>query len=116
MAGALEASLSELLGFSIFEGLSKEQILELCQGGQILTSSHRDVLFPFGREAHFFGIVLSGAYKLTKPSPLGEDVIVHFSTPGDVLAAFIMTQPKPRFPVSAISMGPSRFLKIPKEN
>ena len=25
MAGALEASLSELLGFSIFEGLSKER-------------------------------------------------------------------------------------------
>lgn len=113
---ALEASISELCGFSIFEGFAKNQILELCQGGGIVSSSHRDLLFQFGDEAFYFGIVLSGAYKLTKPSPVGEDVIVHFSTPGDVIAAFIMAQPKALYPVSAIAMGPSRFLKIPKDN
>lgn len=113
---ALEASMNELMGFPLFAGYNKLQILDLCQGGQIMTSSHRDILFHCGKEAHCFGIVLSGAYKLTKPSPLGEDVIVHFSTPGEALAAFIMAQPRPVYPVSAIAMGPSRFLKIPKEN
>lgn len=113
---ALEAAMNELFGFPIFVGYDKKQILELCHDGQIVTSNHRDILFHCGKEAHCFGIVLSGAYKLTKPSPLGEDVIVHFSTPGEALAAFIMAQPRPIYPVSAIAMGPSRFLKIPKEN
>lgn len=113
---ALEAAVNELVGFPLFAGCQKNQILELCQGGLIVTSNHREILFHCGKEAHSFGVVLSGAYKLTKPSPLGEDVIVHFSTPGEALAAFIMAQPRPVYPVSAIAMGPSRFLKIPKEN
>lgn len=111
---ALEAALSELSAFPIFLDLSKELIFELCSGGQIVTSSHRERLFNFGNEASFFGVILSGAYKLSRPMADGTDVIVHFSTPGDVLAAFIMAQPKPVFPVSAVAMGPSRFLKIPK--
>lgn len=113
---AIEAALNELAGFELFAGYEKNQILELCHSGQIISSNHRDFLFHYGKGAHFFGIILSGAYKLTKPSPLGEDVIVHFATPGEALAAFIMAQPSPLYPVSAIAMGPSRFLKIPKIN
>lgn len=111
----IEAALNELLAFSIFSDCTKSQMADLCHDGKIIFSSHKERIIHFGEEAHFFGIVLSGAYKLSKPSFQGEDVIVHFSTPGDVIAAFIMAQPKPLYPVSATSMGPSRFLKIPKE-
>lgn len=48
--------------------------------------------------------------------PRWEDVIMHFSTAGDVIAAFVMSKPGATYPVSAISMGASRFLKIPRAN
>ena len=112
---SVEASLNELISFPIFAQTPKALILDLCSGARILVSNHRDLLYRFGDEATSFGVVLSGAYKLSKPSPLGEDVIVHFSTPGDVIAAFIMAQPKPVYPVSATAMGPSRFLRLPRE-
>lgn len=114
MINNLEALVPELNEFSVFSNLAKNQILDLCEGGEIIFSNHRDVIFKFGFAADYFGIVLSGAYKLSKPSPLGDDVIVHFSTPGDVIAAFIMAQAKPMYPVSATAMGPSRFLKLPR--
>lgn len=102
--------------FEIFRKYSRSQILNLCEGGQIVFSRHRERVFEFGEEAFYFGVVISGAYKLTRPSVSGEDVIVHFSTQGDVVAAFIMAQAHSKYPVSAISMGPSQFLKIPKIN
>jgi CRP-like cAMP-binding protein len=112
---AIEAALNELAAFSIFEGLSKDQILDLCQGGQIVTCAHRDFLFRCGDPATFFGLVLSGACKLSRPSLEGEDVIMNFTTAGDLVGAFILTQPNSIYPVSATSIGPSRFLKLPKE-
>ncbi len=113
---ALQAAISEISGFAVFDGLAKEKIAALCANSTIATCDHRDILFSAGRPALHFGIVLSGAFKLSKPSLNGEDVIVHFSTPGDVVGAFIMAQKAPIFPISATAMGPSRFLKIPKEN
>ena len=106
---------SEVSAFSIFQSLTKSSIIELCQSGEVITSKHHEYIFHYGEEAHYFGVVLSGAYKLCRPTSIGEDVIVYFSTPGDVVAAFIMAQPKPVYPVSVVSMGPSRFLKLPAE-
>lgn len=111
----LQAIIPELQQFKIFENMSNLQIIDLCSGGEIVFSNHRNYIFKFGDEAHYFGIVLSGAYKLSKPSPQGSDVIVHFSMPGDVVAAFIMAQVKPVYPVASIAMGPSRFLKISRQ-
>lgn len=113
---ALQAALNELQTFPIFAGYSKEELLYLCEGGRIIVTEHRDSLFCAGDSAHSFGVVIYGAYKLCRPSPMGEDVIMHFSTSGDVVAAFIMGQPNPVYPISAISMGTSRYLKIPQQN
>jgi len=113
---SLEASISELKSLPLFQQLSPQQIMELCEGGRACYTRHRDMLFQAGEEAHFFGIVISGAYKLMKSSLSGEDVIVHFAIPGDIVAAFIMSQPHSKFPITATAMGPSRFLKLPRDN
>lgn len=113
---ALDGAITECMGLSIFSGISRTGLKELFHGGQVVTSAHREHLFEVGDSASFFGVVLSGAYKLSKPSAVGEDVIVHFSTPGDVVAAFIIAMPNTVYPVTAIAMGPSRFLKLPREN
>ncbi|MCB0349979.1 MAG: Crp/Fnr family transcriptional regulator [Bdellovibrionales bacterium] len=112
----LRAALVELSNFQIFSDLDSSTIASLCEGGSVVLSSHREALFEAGAQAKYFGVVLSGAYKLSRPSPNGDDTIIHFSTPGDVVGAFIMAQDNPKFPVTARAMGPSRFLKIPREN
>jgi len=108
--------LPELKTFDIFHPCSLEQIEQLCKNSTICVTKHRESLFEFGNPAHYFCVVLSGAYKLSRPSAGGENSIVHFSAPGDVIAAFIMPQPQPVYPLNVISMGPSRALKIPREN
>lgn len=116
MINQLGAAVPELLNLEIFKSFSKEKILALCKDGTVVTSDHRQVLYKSGETADFFGIVLGGAYKLSRSSMTGEDVIVHFSIAGDVLAAFIMAQAHPVYPVTATAIGPSRFLKLPREN
>lgn len=111
---ALEACLSELKSFKVFQGFDLKEIANLCEGSSICVSRHREQIFRLGDEALSFGVVLSGAYKLTKSSLEGDDVIVHFAIPGDVVAAMIMTQPNAKYPISATALGTSRFLKIPR--
>lgn len=111
---ALKTISRELSQFPIFLGLKAIDIEALCEGGEVVSTSHRHALFHYDDDAHYFGIVLDGAYKLSKSTPSGNDVIIYFSTPGDVVAAFIMSQTAPKYPVSAIAMGPSRFLKLPR--
>lgn len=108
--------LPELSALDLFCDFSEAEIEGLCKNGKIVVSDHKTVLFGAGDPADFYFVVLSGAFKLVKPKFHGDDAIVHFSVPGDVLAAFVMTQENPRYPLSAVSMGPSRALKIPRVN
>lgn len=112
----VESALQEISTFALFRNYSQDQLRLLCGGAAISICSHRQVLFTVGQPADFFGIILSGAFKLSKPSLEGQDVIVHFATAGDILAALIMAQPHPVYPITATALGPSRFLKVPREN
>ncbi len=111
----LKPALAEAKNFPVFSGLSNEDLEKLCEKGRVLVNSHRDVLYQVGESAHSFGFVLSGAYKLSRPTPQGDDAIVHFTTPGDFIGAFIMAHPDPKYPVTSTAMGSSRFLQIPRE-
>lgn len=111
----INSAINELLGLSIFEGFERDFVEQACAGGTVVFTEHKETLFKFGESAQCFGIVLNGAYKLTRPSKSGEDAIMHFSTVGDVIGAFIMSHKAPCYPVNVIAMGPSRFLKIPRE-
>jgi CRP-like cAMP-binding protein len=108
--------LPELKSFRLFDGFSDDQIDLLCKDISVKVTQHKEPLFRFKDKAEYFYIILSGAYKLTRPSPNGEDSILHFAHSGDVIAAFIMAQPQPMYPITAISMGPSRALKIHRSN
>lgn len=112
---ALSGALTELKVFPLFKGLSDELILNLCETAEIKVHHHKDQVFTFGEPAFHFGIVLSGAYKLSRVSHAGEESVIHFSSPGDVVAALVMPQPKPVFPVTVKAMGPSRILLIHRD-
>lgn len=115
MHSTLKSAINEIGKFDLFKEHSPESIANLCENGFIKPHSHKEIVFNVGDSAKYFGVVLSGAYKLTKISPVGEESVIHFSSPGDVVAALIMTQKNTTYPVTVKAMGPSRMLLIPQE-
>lgn len=110
----IEMYLPEIERFQVFQGMQRNDIKKFLENGRVRGTRHREILYRQGVEAHQFSLVLRGAYKLVRPTPRGEDVIVYFSSPGDVIAALVMPQPQSTYPVTAVSMGPSLILEIPR--
>lgn len=109
-----ESELHELMAFPLFENFERSAVSDLVSGGSSKTHKHREVLYHAGTAADSFAIVMAGAYKLMKPTPRGDDLIVYFATPGDVIAALIMNQPGSSYPITAKAMGPSKIYSIPR--
>lgn len=107
--------IQELRAFTLFKDLDQKPLEDLCSASDVVLSDHRDMLFAANSPAEYFYIVLSGAYKLSKSSPSGEIIILHFCPPGDLMAAFIMSKESPIYPLSSTAIGPSRALRIPKK-
>lgn len=99
----------------LFKDRSRSEIEALLQGAEDKVSKHREYLFRAGESATSFFVVLQGAFKLIRSNSEGQDAIMHFATPGDLIAVLMMPIPHSRFPVSAVSMGHSIVLKIPRE-
>lgn len=110
----VESDLLEMRRFPLFEGVDRGVFDDLLRGGSQKTHKHREVLYHAGDAAESFGIVLSGAYKLIRPTPRGDDLIVYFATPGDVIGALVMAQQGAAYPVTAKAMGISRVCVIPR--
>ncbi len=112
---SLGGAFSEIKGFALFKGFEENQILDLCTGAEIKVHQHKEQVFTFGDRASCFGVVLSGAYKLSRIAISGEESVIHFSSPGDVVAALVMPQANPKYPVNVKAMGPSRILLIKRD-
>lgn len=110
----LEMFLPEILEYPIFKGLARETVVGFLQEGRYKSTQHRQALYQVGEQAESFALVIRGAYKLVRPSPAGDDVIVYFSCPGDIIGALVMPQPHPIYPVTVVSMGPSGVWCIPR--
>lgn len=104
----------ELDSLPLFQGFSSSLVADLSAGGSARIHKHREVLYHAGEVAESFALVLSGAYKLVRPTPRGDDLIVYFATPGDVIGALVMSQDGAGYPVTATAMGPSRSFVIPR--
>lgn len=105
---------NELQSFELFSGLDSDYIKKLCRDVRITKTKHREKLFRAGDAVHSFAFVLSGAYKLTRPTVDGDDIIVHFSTPGDLIGVLLFNKTVNEFPVSVVSLGVSQVALIPK--
>ncbi len=112
---SLVGAVTELLAYPLFHDLKHDEVQSLCDGGQIRVLSHREVLFRHGEPANFFGVVVGGAFKLSRLAQNGDDTVIHFCSPGDVLAALVMPQPRALYPLTAHAMGPSRAIMIRRE-
>lgn len=109
------AQLARILrAYPLFEDLPNEDWSAILEGHRFRNLCHHEALFVAGEPADCFAVVLTGAFKLVKPTPRGEDAIVYFATPGEVVGGLVMLRPDPRFPVSAVALGPSTALVIPR--
>lgn len=111
----IETFFTEISQFPLFKDLDKQRLQRLFTGAKLQASKHRQNLYKVGDQAKKFSVVLRGAYKLVRSTPKGEDVIVYFAAPGDAIAALVMSQDNANYPVSAVAMGPSLVLEIPRE-
>lgn len=109
-----ESELHDIMNFPLFQGIERPVVSGLLTGGALKAHKHREILYQAGATAESFSVVLAGAYKLVKPTPRGDDLIVYFSTPGDVIAALVMGQQGSSYPITAKAMGPSRIYSIPR--
>lgn len=105
----------ELSSFHLFKDISKDDLLQLCANGTVKVHQHRDLVFRSGDPANFFGVAISGAYKLSKLNHLGHESIIYFASPGDVVAALVMPAKVPEYPVDVTALGCSRMLLLPRE-
>lgn len=106
--------IEKISSLSVFAGRSPSEIEALLQGADEKALKHRETLFRMGDEAHAFAFVLEGALKLVKTTADGNEVIVFFATPGDPVGALIMGSEQKTYPVSAVAMGPSVVLRVPR--
>jgi CRP/FNR family transcriptional regulator len=111
----IETFLTEITQYPLFQNIERQSLLKLFTGARLRSSKHREVLYRVTDPAKKFAVVLRGAYKLVRSTPRGDDVIVYFAAPGDAIAALVMSQENSAYPVSAIAMGPSLVLEIPRE-
>jgi CRP/FNR family transcriptional regulator len=103
-----------LAAHPFFQDLAPEEMGRLVEGHRFRNLKHHEALFVAGETADQFAVVLTGAFKLVRPTPRGEDAIMYFATPGDLIGALVMPQPGSRYPISAISLGPSTALLLPR--
>lgn len=110
----LGASLGEISGLSIFQGFSRDEVRWIIRGASIKSTYHGEKLFTAGESSDFFGYVLSGSYKLVHQSAEGNETIMYFGVRGEALGIMSVMAYETLFPFDAVSMGTSRFLRIPR--
>lgn len=99
----------------IFEHVEPRVYSLMIEGGSVIEVKHREQLFNADDLASHFAIVLTGGFKLVRPTVDGDSIIMQFASPGDMIGVLLMNNQNSRYPVSAISMGHSTVFKIPRE-
>jgi CRP-like cAMP-binding protein len=79
-------------------------------------TENKKSIFKQGETANYFYIVTKGIFKLHKTVNTNKDLVLNFSGEGDVIAALIMPNTNPIYPISATSIGVSQSLKIPRDD
>ena len=106
---------AKLKGVSLFKGFDDATIQTLSQGLSFRYLAEDEILFRQTESADVCYIVSFGGVKLYRQDPQGREMIMGFCRPGDFVAAGVMVQTNPRFPVSAIPIEDSGLIQIPRK-
>lgn len=102
-----------LKGYSLFKDVGEKDLALLLEGHRFKNVRHHQALYKSGDPADSFAIVLTGAFKLVRATPRGDDAIVYFATPGELIGGLVMLK-QSAYPVSAVALGASTGLVLPR--
>lgn len=109
------SQLAKILGaYPLFQGLNEKDLCPLLDGHKFKNIRHHETLYKMGDSAESFAVVLTGAFKLVRATPRGDNAIVYFATPGEVIGALVMLKQNAAFPISAVALGASTVLVMPR--
>jgi CRP/FNR family transcriptional regulator len=97
----------------IFRGLSRSQLLCLCQTVQLQTWQKDELIFKQGSPATGLFVVKTGRVKVFKVSPMGKEQILNIFEPGDNFAEVAALDGQP-FPASAAALDPVELIFCPR--
>ena len=96
----------------LFEPLSDEQLDQLMQGSQLLNLEKGDTLFRQGDPAHFFYFVISGAVKIYRLTPDGQEKVFEVLTNRQTFAEAMMFMDTPDYVASAQALEPTQVYRF----
>lgn len=106
--------LQKLKALPLTKDYDERTLIELSQGVEFIRLESDSVLFEAGQPGHFCYIISYGGVKMLKPSPKGRDAVMCFLQPGDIVAAGIMSNNPPVYPLTAVIQEDSGLLRIPR--
>jgi CRP/FNR family transcriptional regulator, dissimilatory nitrate respiration regulator len=98
----------------MFRGLSRSQVLRLCQIVQPQTWQKDEPIFQQGSPATGFFVVKTGRVKVLKVSPMGKEQILNIFEPGDNFAEVAALDGQP-FPASAAALERVELIFFPRQ-
>lgn len=104
-----------LVNLELFKGFGLSMIEKLVEGACSERVAKKQIVFREGDATNRFAIVTGGLFRLTKSDPLEDRVAMAFLMRGDLLAALIMPQPTPRYPVTCQATRASTLVWIPRD-
>jgi CRP-like cAMP-binding protein len=101
-----------LLDAPLFSSLDETVLKQLTPNCHLLDLAEGQALFNHGEPVEHFFFVISGLIKLYRQSPNGQEKIIELEKPGQTFAEALMFNEQPVYPVSAVTMKPSRVISI----
>jgi CRP/FNR family transcriptional regulator, dissimilatory nitrate respiration regulator len=98
----------------LFRGLSRSQVLRLCQIVQPQTWQKDEPIFQQGSPAAGFFVVKTGRVKVFKVSPMGKEQILNIFESGDNFAEVAALDGQP-FPASATALERVELIFFPRQ-
>jgi len=97
----------------LFEPLNDEQMDELMNASQLLNLDKGDNLFHQGEPAHSFYFVISGAVKIYRLTPDGQEKVFEVIGNRQTFAEAMMLMDTPNYVASAQAVCPSQVYRFP---
>ena len=110
--GIQEHEFPVLRHLALFMGVAVDKVQTLLMPSMVRGYPAGAMLFLHGDEADHFYVVFDGWVKLFRESEDGHESVIHVIAPGESFAEAAIFD-KSTFPVSAVTVGPCRILKVP---
>ncbi|MGQ9571395.1 MAG: Crp/Fnr family transcriptional regulator [Thermodesulfovibrionales bacterium] len=96
-----------------FKGIADDNLRALAYISIPKKLERKKTIFLEGQEGHSIFLLVHGAVKLYKTSPVGKEVVIKIIYPGEIFGEVILFE-KENYPVTAQTLRDSLILMLPK--